>query len=311
MPRERLLGYLFVVVSASAFAVMPAFAVFSYRGGLSVSTVLFYRFAIAAVVFVPVALWQLRRSGERPSLRAVVIALLMGSVLYVGQSTCYFTAVERSTPALGALLLYLYPGLVAIGASIIDRRRPSVALVGALALSFVGIVLSLGPLEGGVNAQALAYGVGAALFYTTYILVGNHNGAALSSMTMSALVFVSATTTYATTGLAAGTLALPQDARTWACVLALGLFCTVVAIWFFFLGMERVGPTMASLGSTIEPVGAVVVGALVVGTQMTGMQVLGAVLVIAGAVAGMLLTPAADGTDPDADAVIPVHEPAH
>lgn len=44
---------------------------------------------------------------------------------------------------------------------------------------------------------------------------------------------------------------------------------------------------------------------------MTGLQVVGAVLVVAGAVAGMLLTPSAAGPDAIPEAAVPVHEPAH
>lgn len=291
MDRDRLLGYAVAATSASGFGIMPALAVLAYRRGMMVDTVLAFRFAVAAACFAPVAWWRARRRGERPPLRGVLLGLLMGSVLYAGQATCYFTSVHRSSPALGALLLYLYPGFVAVGAAIVARRRPPAALVGALVLAFAGIALSLGPV-GAVDAGAVAAGVGAACFYTAYILVGNHAGGSLTSSTMSALVFCSATVTYAVLGTAAATLRMPRDATTWGLLLAIGTVSTALAIWFFFLAMERIGPTMASLASTLEPIGAVVGGAVVIGTPMTGLQVLGAVLVIAGAVAGMLLTPA-------------------
>lgn len=308
MPRQRLLGYLFIAVSASSFGIMPALAVLTYRTGMSVNTLLFYRFALAALVFGPWALVQARRHGERPPWRAVVLGLVMGALLYSGQATCYFTSVHLSSPALGALLLYLYPGIVALGDCLLARRRPTAGLLVALAVAFAGVVLSLGPIDGRLDPMAVVFGIGAALFYTAYILVGNHNGAALSSTTMSALVFVSAAGTYGLSGTLTRSLTWPAGPRAWAFVLTIGVVCTVVAIWFFFLGMTRVGPTMASLGSTLEPVGAVVGGALVIGTPMTGLQWLGAVLVITGAVLGMVLAPASSD---DADAPVPVHEPAH
>lgn len=139
--------------------------------------------------------------------------------------------------------------------------------MGALLLSFVGAVLSLGPLDGAIDPVAVAFGVGAALFSTAYILVGNHNGASVSSLTMTALVLSSATASYAVTGSLAGTLALPSAGRTWAYLGVIGTVCTAVAIVFFFLAMERIGPTMASLASALEPVGAVIGGALVIGTR--------------------------------------------
>lgn len=81
MDRARLAGYGFAIVSASAFGIMPALAVLSYLGGATVDTVLFFRFAIASLVLVPLALWRAHRTGERPPLRGVLLGLAMGSVL--------------------------------------------------------------------------------------------------------------------------------------------------------------------------------------------------------------------------------------
>ena len=278
-------GYALAIVSAIAFGVMPILAVGAYAAGTSVQTVLFWRFALAALTLGPVALVLALRRGEHPPLRAVLTGLAMGGLLYAGQSASYFAAVQRASPALAALLLYTYPGLVALGAALLGRRRPSGAVIAALVIAFVGVALSLGPVAG-VPPDAVLIGLCSAVLYTTYILIGARTGGAMSGLTTSTLVFGSAAFTFGVVSAVTGQLVVPAaDAR--LPIVAIALACTVVGIWFFLESLRDIGATRASLTSTLEPVTTVLLGAVVVQTPMTPLQWVGAALVLFAAVLGI------------------------
>jgi len=54
----------------------------------------------------------------------------------------------------------------------------------------------------------------------------------------------------------------------------------VLAILFFFEGLERVGPVRASVFSTIEPVFTVLLAAAVLGERITLTRVFGGALIV-------------------------------
>jgi drug/metabolite transporter (DMT)-like permease len=66
----------------------------------------------------------------------LLLLVAMGGVGYVGQSFCYFAALQYASAGLTALLLYLYPAIVTVLSALLARRRLSplrmLAVVAAL-----------------------------------------------------------------------------------------------------------------------------------------------------------------------------------
>jgi drug/metabolite transporter (DMT)-like permease len=92
----------------------------------------------------------------------------------------------------------------------------------------------------------------------------------------------------AAVSLTAGSLALGElrpgelALAGWGWLGALAVVSTVVAISLFFAVLRRVGPTTASILSTVEPVVTVVLAMLVFGDLLAAAQVLGGALVLGG-----------------------------
>ena len=148
---------------------MAIFARVAYAGGADVTAVLFLRFAIASVAMAALTLATRRRW---PSRRNATVLALMGGVGYVAQSMCFFSALRFASAGLVALLLYLYPFLVAlIGVAFLGERltrRRSLAMAAAL----VGTALTLGEGLGG-SGIGVALGVATAVIYSIYIVAGS------------------------------------------------------------------------------------------------------------------------------------------
>jgi drug/metabolite transporter (DMT)-like permease len=66
----------------------------------------------------------------------------------------------------------------------------------------------------------------------------------------------------------------------WGWLLGIAVVSTVVAVSLFFAGLKRVGPTAASVLSTVEPVVTVLLAFLVFGELLGAFQLLGGALVI-------------------------------
>jgi drug/metabolite transporter (DMT)-like permease len=272
------------LTSGAAFGTMAIFGKLAYGEGATVATLLAVRFGLAALAFWAVVLaGGGRRTLRGPSRRDVAIAVALGACGYALQAGCFFAALTRIDASLLSLLLYTYPAIVAAAAVALGRERIDGRRVAALALASSGLVLVLaGAGTGALDPVGAGLGLGAACVYTTYILVGEGVARRMRPMVLSAIVCSAATVSLALGGAALGELR--PGALTgagWGWLACLGAVSTVAAIGLFFAGLRRVGPTAASILSTVEPVVTVILAAIVFGELLGPVQMLGGALVLA------------------------------
>jgi len=213
--------------------------------------------------------------------RSVLAGLGMGAIGYAAQSGLYFGALKRMDASLLALILYVYPALVLIGAVALGRERASVRRVAALLIALAGTALVLaGAASGSLDALGTAMGFGAALAYTVYILTGDRVGAGVPPVALAAFVCLGATCTFAVVSVVRGGPELGFGADGWAWVGAIAVVSTFAAILCFFAGLARVGPSAASILSTLEPVVTVALAAAAFGESLGAVQLVGGALVV-------------------------------
>ncbi len=285
---DRLLGALLVGVSASAFGSMAIFGRWAQESGATTPGLIGIRFAVAAVILVG---FMRVRGIAYPSLRDWVPIAAMGGIGYVGQAYCYFLALEHADASLVALLLYLYPGFVAVLAAVFLRERIGLVTVAALAVALAGTALVVG--GGSGRPLGIALGVGAAVVYSIYITVGSVVTRNLDATAVATIVCIAAAATSALIVLALAAtgreVSLAGSARGWVSLAAIAVVCTVVAILTFFAGLRLLGATSTSVLSTLEPVVTVGLAAWLLNESLSSLQAVGAALVL-GAVVWLALS---------------------
>jgi drug/metabolite transporter (DMT)-like permease len=243
------------------------------------STLLLLRFSIAAAL-----MWILlaARGAAVPRGRGLAMLVAMGAVGYAGQAFSYFTAVSLASAGLAALLLYLYPAIVAILSRVVFRHRLSRLQVLAVGMALLGSALTIGRAVDG-SPVGIFFGVLAALIYSVYILTGGKLPAGITATASTTVVATAAATVYALVVLLRGAQ-LPRTALGWTAVLAIAVVCTVLAVALFLAGLERLGPVRASVYSTLEPVTTLVLAAALLGEQVTWARAAGGALILAAVV---------------------------
>jgi drug/metabolite transporter (DMT)-like permease len=277
-------GILICLAAGAAAGAMAAFGKLAYDEGVTVGTLLAVRFALAAVLF-----WLLLaargRLGEVRAMerRDVAIALALGFVGYAAQAGCYFGSLGRIDASLLSLVLYTFPAIVAVGAVLLGRERLTRRKLQALTLSSGGLVLVVaGAGIGSVDALGVALAFGAALVYSTYILVSDGVSRRVRPQVLAALVCTGAAVTLTVASALLGELRLSVVTPAgWGWLVCLVVVSTVGAITLFFAGLARVGPTSASILSTVEPVITVALAMAIFGESLGAVQALGGLLVIA------------------------------
>lgn len=275
-------GLLLTAISALGFSTLPVFGVLAYRAGANVTTLLGIRFLMAAA-----ALWLYVLITRRPlpDLRTALKLFIMGGVGYTAMSALYLSSVaaDRLSPSLAALLLYTYPAVVALQAWWFDGHTLSGRQTSALLVTLGGVALVLAAPGAGslFTFTGAMLALGSSLVYATYIFFGSRVSRQLPAVVVTTYVTTAAAGVFLIYGLAAGDLVRVAPPGWWA-IGGTAFFATVLAVMLFFAGVERLGPSQASVVSTLEPVGTAVLSALAFGDRLGATQFGGGALVLAG-----------------------------
>lgn len=271
---KHFIGIALITISAASFGTLAIFGRLAYEAGLDTFTLLFLRFTAAALMMFALLLI---RKESLPRGRTLIQLIGMGALGYVGQSFFYLSAIKHASAGLVALLLYLYPMFVAVLAAIFLKEKFSFLKIAALVLATLGAALTANP-EGG-QWQGILFAISAALVYSIYIIVGTGVMKRVTAVQSSTVIFASAGVVYGALTLFSGAH-LPETGAGWGAVGGLILLATVIPVVAFLAGLKRIGPTNASMLSTLEPVVTVILAAIIFGERLRTLMLVGGGLIL-------------------------------
>jgi drug/metabolite transporter (DMT)-like permease len=197
-----------------------------------------------------------------------------------------FFAAYKLTIAVAVLTHYLTPIFVALTAPLVLREKMTARTGFAIAVSFLGLAVMLGPSGSGAGAKAVwtsaALGTGSAIFYASNVLV---NKSIAGSFSTSQAMFW-----HGVVATLIGLALVPPG--TWAVMDPHAVsFLAVIAIGpgalgglLFVWGLRRMPAAHASTLTLLEPVVSLVLGVAVLGERVGALAILGGALILAGAV---------------------------
>ena len=233
-------------------------------------------------------------------------AALLGAAMAAYQ-VCYFWAVPRTGVALTALLaICSAPLMIAAGAALTLRERPSPATLAALLLAVAGTTMVLldprahGAAPPGFTAGDFAAGafaaLGAGLSYAVYAVTTKGLLRRAAPLPLAALTFTLAAILL-TPVLALTRGASAQLAAGWPLLLYLGVVPTAAAYVVFGAGLRSVTVTTAGIATLLEPLTAATLGVLLFGERLGAVGWAGAALLL-GAL-GLLARAGSDSPNSD------------
>jgi drug/metabolite transporter (DMT)-like permease len=287
--RPRLAGATLCAVSAAGFASLTILGKLAFEQQLSLVTILSLRFGGAALIlFAFLGLVQRRQLYF--GLRRTLPLFLLGALGYAGQSSLFFGALPRNPASLNGLLLYIYPAVVALLGWMINRKAPLGREWLAMLMALLGVALTIGGAggmdleQGGIDPLGVAMVIGSAIWYSVYIVISDRYVHLAGAWISTAWIALGASTSFTVAGLISGSLDLQLPPMGIAIILAMIFLSTIMALGTFLAGMRLVGPTTASLLSTLEPVFTVLLAVLLLHEFLHPLQILGGVLVLAAVV---------------------------
>ena len=284
MPKPRF-GIALAIVGSIAFAGKAIIVKLAYRHGVDAVTLIMYRMLFALPLFLALAWWS---SRGRPALSrrdwAVVCAL--GFSGYYLASFLDFAGLAYISASLERLILYLNPTLVLAIGVIVFKRKVTRRQLGALAVSYCGVLLVFGheaSFQGRDAALGTALVFASAVSYAIYLVASGEVVQRLGALRLTGL----ATSVACLFCIAQFALLRPLSAAIvapeviWLSVLNATL-CTFAPVLMVMMAMERIGATLAAQTGMIGPLSTIVMGVVILGEPFTAWIVAGTLLVLTG-----------------------------
>src|SRR3954451_8072986 len=323
--RVRLTGVALVVVSAFAFGSGGLFARPVYATGVDWLTLMAWRFGIAGVLAWVVVL---ARPSSRAAIRSMRRPAVLGAVglglFYLSNTATYYAGIAVVPLSLAALIVYIYPPVVAVLALRLGGPLEGRRAWTALGIAVAGVVLAVG----GISAAAmppigpLLLVILSPLFYSVWIsLAARHSGERSdrpghgsedgSDAAVTGAVMLSATgVAYWALNLGLGHPVLPSTipAAAWGGIVGVGLVAGFLAVQAFYAGAARVGAAQESLISTVEPLWTIVWAYVLFNERLQPIQWLGGAMILGGVI--LAQTRGRSAAAPTSDVTPPLPQPA-
>jgi drug/metabolite transporter (DMT)-like permease len=271
---KQFVGSILIAISAASFGTLAIFGRYAYDAGIDTFTLLFLRFGISAIL---IGALLFARGEALPKGKTLLQLIGMGALGYVGQSFSYLTAIRYASSGLVALLLYLYPVFVAVLSSLVLKEKISRLKALALAIAVTGTALTVTP-EGG-QLPGIFLALLAGMIYSVYIIVGTHVMKTVSALQSSTVIFASAGMVYGLLTAVYGPH-LPGNSWGWGVIAGIIVVATIIPVITFLAGLQRIGPTNASMLSTLEPVVTVMLSVLIFHDTFNPITLVGGALIL-------------------------------
>lgn len=275
----RLRGTLCGIGAAVCYGTNPLGAINLYADGITASTTLFYRFALACLTLATMMMVQRKSFGV--TWRELILLALLGILMSSSSTTLYFSFLFMDV-GIASTLLFVYPVMVALIMAIMFKERVTKATAIAIILALAGIAL----LNRSDDGTALSlWGVTlvmlSSLTYAVYIVIVNKSALRMSSVKLTFYVLLFGTFTILGYATALGEhiqwLTTPQQ---WCYALQLAWLPTVISLVLMAVAVHDIGSTPTAIMGAIEPVTAVAIGVVCFGESFTLRLAAGMMLIL-------------------------------
>lgn len=211
------------------------------------------------------------------------IPLLLASGVAMGINwILLFQAYKYTTVSAATLSYYFAPVIVTVVCPFLFKEKLTMKQIICFIMSTVGLVLiiGIGDVHGDRNIIGILFGLGAAVFYATVILL-NKFIKKVEGIHRTFLQFIAAIITLTpyvlcTSGITLGSL----NNIGWINLLIVGLVHTGITYCMYFSSLKELPGQKVAILSYIDPLVAVLISVTVLGETMTISQVIGGMLIL-------------------------------
>lgn len=246
-------------------------------------------------------------SGELALYRAVLAALLIGGYLVCTKQKIDFKSIKKelllllfsgiamginwillfqaykyTTISVATLSYYFAPVIVTAVCPFLFHEKLNRKQIICFVMSTLGLVMitGIGDIGGGSDFIGILFGLGAAVFYATVILLNkfikNVEGIHRTFLQFLAAIVVLIPYVLMTSGVTLQNL----DGKGWVNLLIVGIVHTGVTYCLYFSSLKELSGQKAAILSYIDPLVAVLISLVILNETMTIWQIIGGILIL-------------------------------
>ena len=280
---RRVKGILNGAIASASYGTNPLFALPLFAAGIGINSVLFYRYALAVVIY---GLWLkfVKKTALNISRKEFLPLLILGIFFSLSSLTLYdaFNYIEAG---IACTILFIYPVLVAVIMALFFKEKITKTVISSILLTSIGIILLY---KGKTGLSLNLYGVGivflSALLYALYI-VGVKNIKAVKHINrakMSFYVMLFGLLVYIINLKFCTQLQILDKPYLWFLAIGLSIFPTIISLETITISIKLVGSTTTAILGGLEPLTALFFGVLIFHEQLTVRICMGVALILLG-----------------------------
>jgi len=161
-------GVIFALIAGVLFGLIGPTTKLAYNADAAVALVIFMRYAIASIIILPLVPYQKSLlSNYRENLKLFIFISLGSIFLTIG----LLTSVIFIDVSLTIIIFCLYPIYVLIYSILVDKEKINLSVKLLFFITFIGIVLVIGPSFNAVNFIGISLAVIASIGSASMIIV--------------------------------------------------------------------------------------------------------------------------------------------
>lgn len=267
---------------AASMAIFGTLAPFVRNISVTSGELALYRAVLAALLIGLFFLVTGQKLSVKGLGRDLPLLLLSGAAMGINW-ILLFEAYKYTTVAISTLSYYFAPVIVTVLCPFLFKEKLTGKQILCFLMSTLGLSLVIGITNlgsGGNDVLGVAFGLGAAVFYATVILL-NKFIKGISGIQRTFLQFLAAIavlTPYVlfTDGVHLGQL----NGSGWVCLLIVGLIHTGLTYCLYFTSLKELPGQEAAILSYMDPLVAVIIGVLILSEPLSWQQMIGGALIL-------------------------------
>lgn len=269
---------LMLIASMTIFGTL---GIFVRNSPVSSGELALYR-AVLAALLIAVFLLLTKQRIPFANIKKEVPLLLASGVAMGINWILLFEAYKYTTVSVATLSYYFAPVIVTVVCPVLFKEKLTGKQIICFIMSTLGLVLitGIGDIGSGNDFVGILFGLGAAVFYATVILLNkfikNVEGIHRTFLQFLSAIVILVPYVIMTSGVTLGNL----NGIGWVNLLIVGLIHTGVTYCMYFSSLKELPGQKAAILSYIDPLVAVMISVTILGESMTLWQMIGGILIL-------------------------------
>ena len=248
-------GVFFVALGATSYGMLATYVKLAYQENYTTAEVTSSQFILGLIGLLLINLFQKVRSkqvAEKPTAKNIFNLMLAGSSLGM-TSVFYYLCVKYIDVSIAIVLLMQTVWMGVLLEMILDKKLPSKQKVISVVLVLVGTILATNLLDNQneVDYRGIAWGLAAAMSFTTTMFTANRVAVHISSAQRSLYMLLGGAVIVFVFGIMTQTTPYNFEIfMKWGIVLS--LFGTIIPPMLFNIGFPNTGIGLGSIVASLE-----------------------------------------------------------